>query len=261
MKDPALLAIAAKAREYQTWIVAPMILREEGQQDLATNAAVLLDRAGAVAGVYRKVHPVADGRGILEGGVTPGNDFAVFDCDFGRLGILICYDMSYPPAWQAMADAGAEIVAVPSASPQTLRPSAEALEHRFYVVTSTPRDNASMFNPIGMTIAQTTNNKVLVHEIDLSYAILHWTANLEDGRALTRRFGNRVGYVYSSREDTGVFWSNDPTMSVGAMVKELGLREMAEALEYSRGLQDKARRPGVFKQEARKLLKQEAMKP
>jgi predicted amidohydrolase len=246
LHDSAVLALSAKAREYQTWIVVPMILREEGPEQLATNAAVLLDRAGAVAGIYRKVHPVADGRGILEGGVTPGTDFRVFNCDFGRLGILICYDMSYPEAWQAMAAGGAEIVAVPSASPQTLRTSASALQHRFHVVTSTPRDNASMFDPMGMTIAQTTEAPVLVHEIDLAFATLHWTADLDNGRALTRRFGDRVGYRYSVREDTGVFWSNDPGMSIGQMIRQLGLREMPRALEFSREAQDKARRPVGF---------------
>jgi predicted amidohydrolase len=249
LKDPALLALGAKAREHRTWIIVPMILREDGSEKIATNAAVLLNREGAVAGVYRKVFPVADEHGVLEGGVTPGNDFPVFDCDFGRLGILICYDMSYPASWEALAAAGAEIVAVPSESPQTVRPSAEALQHRYYVVTSTPRANASMFDPIGMTIAQTTSSGVLVHEIDLSYATLHWAPTLQDGRALSHRFGDRVGYTYSSREDTGVFWSNDPAMSIGAMIKQLGFREMASALEYSRQLQDQARRPDAFQQE------------
>jgi len=157
--------------------------------------------------------------------------------------------MSYPASWEALAAAGAEIVAVPSESPQTVRPSAEALQHRYYVVTSTPRANASMFDPIGMTIAQTTSSGVLVHEIDLSYATLHWAPTLQDGRALSHRFGDRVGYTYSSREDTGVFWSNDPAMSIGAMIKQLGFREMASALEYSRQLQDQARRPDAFQQE------------
>lgn len=164
--------------------------------------------------------------------MTPGDAYPVFDCDFGRLGILICWDMSYPEAWAALAEHGAEIVALPSASPQTLRPAAEALRHHYYVVTSTPRDNASLFDPIGRTIAQTTQAPgVLVREIDLSYAILHWSETLRGGRALAERFGERAGYDYSNREDTGVFWSNDPRLSIGAMVRELELREMPLEVE------------------------------
>ncbi len=232
LAGPVLDVLGAKARELHTWIVMPMTLREEGAADRISNAAVLLDRAGHVAGIFRKVHPIADDHGVFEDGVTPGEGYPVFDCDFGRLGILICWDMAYEEAWDALAAGGAELVALPSASPQTLRPMAQALRHRYYVVTSAPRDNASVFNPIGLTVAQvTTGPGVLVQEIDLSYAILHWSETLHEGRALTERFGPRVGYTYSGREDTGVFWSNDPQLSIGAMIRELGLREMPDQIE------------------------------
>lgn len=230
LEGVVLDTLAAKAREHRAWLVVPMTLREPAGR--ISNAAVLLNRDGGVAGIFRKVHPVVEADGRFEGGVTPGDAYPVFDCDFGRLGILICWDMSYPEAWAALAEHGAEIVALPSASPQTLRPAAEALRHHYYVVTSTPRDNASLFDPIGRTIAQTTQAPgVLVREIDLSYAILHWSETLRGGRALAERFGERAGYDYSNREDTGVFWSNDPRLSIGAMVRELELREMPLEVE------------------------------
>jgi predicted amidohydrolase len=217
--------LAARARAHRTWIVAPMTLQELEPTERISNAAVLFDRAGSVAGIFRKVHPIADDTGILEGGVTPGDGFPVFDCDFGRVGILICWDMAYDDAWTSLAAGGAEIVVVPSASPQTLRPMAEALRHRYYVITSTPRDNASLFDPTGQMIAHLTQPGVLAQEIDLAYAILHWSENLHEGRALTERFGGNVGYRYSTREDTGLFWSNDPHRKVGAMIAELDLEE------------------------------------
>jgi predicted amidohydrolase len=232
LDDPAFTSLREKAREHHTWIVAPMTLREPEAGGRISNAAVLLNRSGEVAGIFRKVHPMADGDGTFEGGVTPGDAYPVFPCDFGRLGILICWDMGYEQAWDALAAAGAEVVALPSASPQTLRPAAEALRHHFYVVTSAPRDNASLFDPVGRTIAQRTNaSEMVVHEIDLAYAILHWVEKLQEGRILRDRFGSRVGGEYSSREDTGVFWSNDPQTSIGAMIREFGLREMPAEIE------------------------------
>jgi predicted amidohydrolase len=232
LDDAAVTSLGEKAREHRTWIVAPMTLRESAAVGRISNAAVLLNRSGKVAGIFRKVHPMADPDGTFEGGVTPGDAYPVFPCDFGRLGILICWDMGYEEAWDALAAAGAEIVALPTASPQTLRPSAEALRHHYYVVNSAPRDNASIFDPIGRTIAQQTNAPgMVVHEIDLAYAILHWVENLQEGRILRDRFGSRVGGEYSSREDTGVFWSNDPQMSIGAMIREFGLPEMPADIE------------------------------
>jgi len=229
LAGPVLATLGAKAREQHTWLVVPMTLREA---DRISNAAVLLNRAGEVAGIFRKVHPVADDNSVLEGGTTPGADYPVFECDFGKLGILICWDMAYEEGWDALAAGGADLVALPSASTQTLRPSAQALRHRYYVVNSTPRDNASVFDPIGRTIAQTTTAPgVVVKQIDLAYAVLHWSENLHEGSALTGRFGPKVGYDYSTREDTGVFWSNDPALSIGSMIGELGLREMPAEIE------------------------------
>jgi len=228
LEGPVLRTLAAKAREHHTWIVIPMTLREEGR---ISNAAVLLNRTGGVAGIFRKVHPVVDDHGVFEDGVTPGAAYPVFECDFGRLGILICWDMSYDEGWDALAVGGADIVALPSASPQMLRPAAQALRHRYYVVNSAPRDDAALFDPIGRTVAQVNRPGVMVHQIDLAYAILHWSETLHEGRALTERFGPKVGYDYSTREDTGIFWSNDPQLPIGTMAHELGLREMAESIE------------------------------
>jgi predicted amidohydrolase len=222
--------LGAKAREHRAWFIVPMTLREaEGR---ISNAAVLFGRDGKVAGIFRKVHPMLDADGAtFEGGVTPGGAYPVFECVFGRLGILMCWDMSYEDAWAALAAKGAELVALPSASPQTLRPAAAALRHHYYVVNSAPRDNASVFDPIGRTIAQVTEPGVVVQQVDLAYAILHWSEGLKNGTALAERFGERAGGDYSSREDTGVFWSNDPNQSVGEMVRELGLKEMPQVIE------------------------------
>lgn len=227
--------IGAKARALHTWIVLPMTLRESPEGSAAavrySNAAVLFDREGRVAGIFRKVHPIADDRGVFEGGVTPGDDYPVFPCDFGKLGILICWDMSYEEAWDALAARGAEIVAVPTASPQNVQPAAQARRHTYYVVNSAPRDNATLFDPIGRVAAQQTAAPgMLIEQIDLAYAVLHWSETLRNGQAFADRYGARAGFRYSEREDTGVFWSNDSQLTVGAMVRELGLREMREQI-------------------------------
>ncbi len=242
LAGPVLQSLGAKAREHHAWLIVPMTLQEDGAGGRFSNAAVLLDRTGRVAGIFRKVHPIADEHGGFEDGVTPGGGYPVFDCDFGRLGILICWDMAYEEAWDALAAGGAELVALPSASPQNLRPMAEALRHRYYVVNSAPRDNASVFDPIGRTVAQvTTAPGVLVQQVDLSFAILHWSETLREGRALTDRFS--AGGSYSTREDTGVFWSNDPQRSIGSMVRELGLTEMPVMIEQMEAARLKATTP------------------
>lgn len=238
MEHLAVQALGDVARRHSTYLVLGMDIAESGR---FFNAAVLFDRGGQIAGIYRKVHPVAVvGSDELEGGLTPGAEYPVFDCDFGRLGIQICWDVVYPEGWAALADAGAEIIAWPSASPATLLPSAYAARHRYYVVSSTPKDNATVFEPTGMIAAQAEQG-ILVHRIDLRYAILGWSSFLADGAALKDEYGNRVGIHYQAREDLGLFYSNDPDCDIEEMIAAIGGEGIDEQIARNRRLQDAAR--------------------
>lgn len=240
--EEVLPRIAACAKLHGCYLIVPVLLREADLPLLYSNTAVLVDREGRVVGIYRKVHPVApQGSDVLEGGTTPGREFPVFECDFGRVGIQICFDLLYADGWQALAKKGAEIVALPSASPETVHPSLYALQHRYYIVSAAPRDHAAVFNPLGMIEAQVTKEDVLVHQIDLSYAILHWEAVLEEGEGLRRKFGDKVGFHYYRPEDAGIFWSNDPATPIAQMIRSLGLTESDANVDRIRRLQEKAR--------------------
>ena len=84
--------------------------------------------------MYRKVHPVINlGADPLRGRHHPGPEFPVFDCDFGRLGIQICFDMVYDDGWAALARKGADLVVWPTQSPAWRSPpkgSRQPLLHR-----------------------------------------------------------------------------------------------------------------------------------
>lgn len=237
LEGPVTDRMAARAKQHGTYLVLPILRREASGR--LTNIAAVLDRQGTIIGIYEKLHPVGCRESaVLEHGITPGREATVFECDFGRMGAQICWDMSYDDGFDELGRRGVNLVVIPSASPQTVAPAAHAKRNGYWVVTSTPRDNATVFNPAGQIAAQTTAEPVLVAEIDLSYAVLHWQHGLRDGAALTAKFGDRVGYQYSAREDTGVFWSNDPATPIGRMIAELGLREMSDHVEADLRLRD-----------------------
>jgi predicted amidohydrolase len=75
------------------------------------NAAIVLDKSGMVLGAYCKVHPTW---GERQSGIVPGDSFPVFDLPFGRIGIMICHDLSFPEAARCLMLAGAEIVFWPT---------------------------------------------------------------------------------------------------------------------------------------------------
>ena len=234
--------MGAVARQHATYVIVPLFLEEEDGASWS-NACVLIDREGEVVGIYRKVFPVsAYDKPLLEGGVTPGVEFPVFDCDFGKLGMQICFDVTFEAGWEALAAAGAEIVAWPTQSPQTVQPLIYARRFGYYLVSSTWRNNATLFEPNGMIAAQIREpEQVLVHRVDLSYAILGWQPKLGNGALFTKTYGARAGFRYSEEEDGGIFWSNDPDKSIGEMVAELGLEMPEEAVARNRALQDEMR--------------------
>ena len=240
---PVAQAFGNAARRHSTHIVVPTSLREGAQ---CTNAAVLLDRKGSLLGTYKKNHLVvsADGKS-LEGGSLPGKEVPVFQCDFGKLGIQICYDMEFDRGWNELAAKGAELIAWPTQSPQTSQPAARAMQQRCHIVSSTWRNNASLFEPTGKIIAQVKQpGEILVQEIDLSYAILPWSSKLKNGRALREMYGEKVGFRYYEDEDLGIFWSNDPATPIRRMTDALGLLEAEEDLARVRAVYGKAGVPG-----------------
>ena len=223
---------ARKAREQRCYVVVPTYLLDSQEKRLCSNAAILLGRQGEVVGTYHKIHLVVSlERGTMESGATPGDALPVFDCDFGKLGIQICYDMDFAEGWKELARRGAELIAWPTQSPQTSQPASRAREGRCYIVSSTWRHNASIFEPTGKIAAQIKPpQSILVHELDLSYALLPWSSKLQNGAALRKAYGDKVGYHYYEDEDCGVFWSNDPKTTIGQMVRSIGVLELEDEM-------------------------------
>jgi len=252
---------AREARKCHCYVVVPTYLLEDRATKRCSNAAILFDRRGEVVGTYRKVHLVLDSdSGSMERGSTPGKEEPVFDCDFGKLGIQICYDMEFDDGWRELARKGADLVVWPTQSPQTSQPAARAKRNHYYIVSSTWRNNASIFEPTGKIASQIrwpVNEKeaevgnltppednVLIQEIDLSYAILPWSSALKNGEALKKAYGDKLGYRYYEDEDRGVFWSNDPHTTIRQMLRSKGLMEEQEEFQRAERAYHKAGVPG-----------------
>jgi predicted amidohydrolase len=221
--SPAFEVFRKKARELHSYVVIPSIVFDGKEYG---NAAFLLDRQGKTVGRYDKVHVVPDSppATTLEGGTTPGRGYPVFDCDFGRVGIQICFDYMHEEGWHALAAQGAELIIHPSQSPSISYNAARAVNNHVYVVSSTWRDNATILEPTGMVAAQIKPpQEILVHQIDLEYRLLPWDGKLRDGVALQEKYGKDVGFNYYPSEDVGVFWSNNPAIPIDAMVRWLGI--------------------------------------
>ena len=110
LDGPTVSALQEAARAAGCYVVAGLALTYE-LAGVAYNSAVVIDREGRLIGTYDKQHLWALERFYFRS----GGDTLVFDTDFGRVGVLICYDLGFPEVSRMLALQGADILVCPSA--------------------------------------------------------------------------------------------------------------------------------------------------
>jgi len=160
---PTTKFLGTIAKKYNLYIVAGLL---EKTGDIVFNTAVLIDRNGNLAGKYRKVSLPQE---EIEGGISPGNSFPVFETDFGTIGLMICWDVTFPEAARSLAEKGAEIILMPIWGGDVNLAKARAIENQLYLVSSTYDMISAVFDQEGKVMKEATNdNPVVVVDIDLS---------------------------------------------------------------------------------------------
>ncbi|MDD2607528.1 carbon-nitrogen hydrolase [Lascolabacillus sp.] len=97
-------------------VVIVLSLFEKRAAGLYHNTAVVLEKDGSIAGIYRKMHIPDDPAYYEKFYFTPGDlGFNPIDTSVGRLGVLVCWDQWYPEAARMMALSGAEVLIYPTA--------------------------------------------------------------------------------------------------------------------------------------------------
>lgn len=145
---PTTKRLGELARQRNSYIAAG-IYESEGQA--VYNTAVLLDRQGRLIGKYRKVYLP---REEYESGLTPGNSFPVFDTDFGRIGLMICYDVFFSDPAKALAAQGAEVILLPIWGGDETLAKARAIENRIFLVTSGYGHPTYIMDPYGERVSE-----------------------------------------------------------------------------------------------------------
>ena len=102
------------AREYGVVLVSSLF--EKRAPGLYHNTAVIFEKDGSIAGIYRKMHIPDDPAYYEKFYFTPGDlGFQPIQTSVGKLGVLVCWDQWYPEAARLMALAGAELLIYPTA--------------------------------------------------------------------------------------------------------------------------------------------------
>jgi predicted amidohydrolase len=165
---PSTEYFGALARQHKLYLVVGLLERDK---HLVYNAAVLIGPDGELVGKYRKV---CLPRSEVDGGIAPGDEYPVFETQFGRVGIMICYDGFFPEVARELTNRGAEVIAWPVWGCNPMLAAARACENHVYVVSSTYEDISrnwmvsAVFDHTGNTIALAKEwGTVAIAEVDL----------------------------------------------------------------------------------------------
>lgn len=107
MDSSPIQALASKANELRSYLTFSFFENDGG---MLYNTAVLFGRSGELVGKYRKTHLTT---GEFDMGITPGSELPVFQLDFGKVGLLICWDAWFTETARILALQGADIICVP----------------------------------------------------------------------------------------------------------------------------------------------------
>jgi predicted amidohydrolase len=117
--DASLAAMRTIARKLGIYVhVGSLAIKLS--HDRAANRSFLIDPKGDIAARYDKIHmfdvDLADGESYRESrNYRPGELAVLADLPWGRLGLTVCYDLRFPALYRALAEAGATMLAIPSA--------------------------------------------------------------------------------------------------------------------------------------------------
>jgi deaminated glutathione amidase len=117
--DASLATLRELARKLGIYVhIGSLAIK--ASHDRAVNRSFLVDPKGNIVARYDKIHmfdvDLAGGESYRESrNYRPGELAVLADLPWGRLGLTICYDLRFPALYRALAEAGATMVAIPSA--------------------------------------------------------------------------------------------------------------------------------------------------
>lgn len=181
--------LSRAARELGMYVVGGSLPELEGEK--IYNTSYVFDRQGRQIAKHRKVHlfdiDVEGGQKFQESAVlSPGDQMTVFDTEFGRIGLCICFDFRFQELAKAMADQGARMVVVPAAFNMTTGPAhwelmfrQRAVDNQIFTLGAAPArniheeyvsyGNSILVDPWGNVLARADAwEDLLVAEVDFA---------------------------------------------------------------------------------------------
>ena len=112
MDSEEIKKFQAVSREYSIISVPNIYLEENGN---AYDASLFIGADGEIKGIQKMVHVAQAEQFYEQDYYTPSEEgFKVFDTEFGKIGIVVCFDRHYPESIRTEVLRGAEMILIPT---------------------------------------------------------------------------------------------------------------------------------------------------
>ncbi len=182
-------AFAAIARENRCYIAysAARKLADGSYR----NSTQLIGRDGEVVGIYNKNHLVIGE--TLKGGILCGKDAPVFETDFGRVAMAICFDLNFHELLEKYAPQRPDLLVFSSMYHGGVMQNYWAYHCRSYFVGAIAGLENNIINPVGDRVAHSTNYiKRISASINLDYQVVHLDENWQKLQDVKKKYGRGV---------------------------------------------------------------------
>jgi predicted amidohydrolase len=217
-------AMREAARENRCYVVYPTERRD--QNGALRNSAHLIDRRGEVAGIYDKMFITLSQ--MEEGGFQCGTEAPQFTCDFGTLGMAICYDLNFPDLLNAYARLRPDIIVFPSHFHGSVIATYWALKSGAYMVGAIARNECYVVSPAGNTLGRSgPGMRFLTATLNLDRCVVHcpWS-ELHRLEELKRLYGATAVVTEAGFMGCFLVASVAEGTSARAMAKKVGLEPL-----------------------------------
>jgi omega-amidase len=146
---PTFDMLKKAAKDHNIYLIGGSI-SEIGEAGKLYNTSVVFNRNGELIAKHRKVHlcdlNFAGKLAIMESATfAPGNNYTIFDTEYGKMGLAICYDIRFAELSLLMSKKGARVLFYPSVFSMVTGPlhwelliRARAIDNQVYVVGVQP---------------------------------------------------------------------------------------------------------------------------
>lgn len=188
---PVWQQLSGYAKQYGIYLIGGSMPEKDAEGNVY-NTSYIFDREGKQIGKHRKVHlfdiDVKGGQTFKESDtLTAGDSDTVFDTEFGKIGVMLCFDIRFPELSRMMVNDGAKVIFVPAAFNMTTGPAhwelsfrTRALDNQIYIVGCAPARDVSagyiswghsiVTDPWGRVIDMLDEKKgILLAELDMDY--------------------------------------------------------------------------------------------